>query len=387
MKRGITMNPHLTPPGFPQPQTASVASAPAAAPQGATHANLADILEPAIWALEIERKRALDELKSKGKLAAMVAGALFIGGLIVNAPVPFLLFLPIAAVFMIYGLAYNNAQKQYADGFKNLVIPHVIAAVNPTLAYSPRDYISENEFRMCQLFRSPDRYRGEDMVQGSVGATRIRFSEVHAEEKHERTDSKGHRRTEYVTLFKGLFFIADFNKEFKGITFVLPDTTEKLFGKFGQSLQALGARFSFGQRELVKLEDPEFEKNFVVYSRDQVEARYLLSTSLMRRLLDFRAKCGHPFHLAFIANQIYMAVPLRENIFEPPALSKPLDASCAATYINQLQFILDIVEDLDLNTRIWSMSAPAGTQKNTPFTPQGTAPQQQDTGIHVWANP
>lgn len=378
------MNPNLIPPGV-GPAQATNPAANANRP-GANMGNLADVLEPAIIALEHERKRALDELKSKAKLAAIVGGGLFIGAWVVGAPPPFMLIVPLAAVMMIYGFAYSSAQKHYTDGFKSLVIPHVIAAVNPGLSYSPSNYISESEFRMCQLFRNPDRYRGEDMVQGAVGATRIRFSEVHAEEKHETRDSKGHRRTNYVTIFKGLFFIADFNKEFKGITLISPDNTEKIFGKFGQSLQALGAKFSFGKRELVKLEDPEFEKNFVVHSHDQIEARYLLSPSLMRRLLDFRNKAGHPFHMAFIANQIYMAVPLSQDLFEPPALSKPLDASCAATYINQLQFILDIVEDLDLNTRIWSMSAPAGMPQSPPSTPQGTAPHQQDTGIHVWAN-
>ena len=43
--------------------------------------------------------------------------------------------------------------------------------------------------------------------------------------------------------------------------------------------------------ELVKLEDPEFEKSFVVYSGNQTEARYILSTSLMRRILDYKVNC------------------------------------------------------------------------------------------------
>ena len=72
--------------------------------------------------------------------------------------------------------------------------------------------------------------------------------------------------------------MADFNKNFNGHTVVLPDTAEKILGKFGQSLQSMSSR-----GELVKLEDPEFEKEFCVYGDDQVEARYILSPALMKR--------------------------------------------------------------------------------------------------------
>ena len=71
------------------------------------------------------------------------------------------------------------------------------------------------------------------------------------------------------------------------MTLLYPDTAEKMFGKFGQSLQSLNGKMAHGGRDVVKLEDPEFEKEFVVYAHDQVEARYVLSPSLMRRLLEF----------------------------------------------------------------------------------------------------
>ena len=44
----------------------------------------------------------------------------------------------------------------------------------------------------------------------------------------------------------------------------------------------------FGRLEEIELEDPEFMEHFRVYSTDQVEARYILSPSMMERLLAFR---------------------------------------------------------------------------------------------------
>lgn len=51
-----------------------------------------------------------------------------------------------------------------------------------------------------------------------------------------------------------------------------------------------------------KLEDPEFEKHFAVYSSDQVQAGYILSTSLMSRIVDFKEKSSRRIHLSFIGS-------------------------------------------------------------------------------------
>ena len=48
----------------------------------------------------------------------------------------------------------------------------------------------------------------------------------------------------------------------------------------GQKLQSFTTAFS--KRQLIKLEDPEFEKLFAVYGDDQIEARYILTPALMQ---------------------------------------------------------------------------------------------------------
>jgi hypothetical protein len=327
--------------------------------------DLRSLLQPSIEMLEAERLKAQQKTVSAALWGAIAFVSIAIIGVIAIGitGIPFSWFyfaLPGVVIAAIVGWMYSSYIRVYRDGFKTLVMPHIVRTMGEAAAgelnYEPRNGISEAEFRTCGLFRSPDRYRCEDFVVGHVGETQLRFSEVHAEYRETHRDSKGHTRTTYHTIFKGLFLIADFNKNFTSITTVQPDMAERMLGRFGQSLQALGSKLSFNERELVKLEDPEFERAFVVHSGDQIEARYLLSTSLMRRLLDFRVKCGTNFHLAFLANHIYLAVPLAENWFEPPGLGQPLTFKSLSKYTTQLQFALGIIEDLDLNTRIWSKS-------------------------------
>ncbi|HEV7281008.1 MAG TPA: DUF3137 domain-containing protein [Pirellulaceae bacterium] len=243
-------------------------------------------------------------------------------------------------------------QGDYPLRFKRTVVDRLVKFLDPTLHYEPTDCIGQHEFQASQLFQKGiDRYNGEDCVTGTLDKTAIRFSEVHAEYKSTSTDSKGRRKTSWHTIFRGLFFVADFNKDFRGVTVVLPDTAEKVFGKwFGQALQGM----NMGRPGLVKLEDADFEKSFVVHADDQVEARYILSPALMRRLLDFRAKTGSDVYVSFAHSRVYVALPLQRNLFEPRIFKSLVDPQMIEEFFADLVLATGIVEDLNLNTRIWT---------------------------------
>jgi hypothetical protein len=131
---------------------------------------------------------------------------------------------------------------------------------------------------------------------------------------------------------------------------VLPDTAEKLFGFIGKALQ--GWNKSHG--DLVKLEDPEFEREFVVYGSDQIEARYILSPALMQRIMEFKNKVGTKVHLSFVRSWVNIAIPFERDLWETSLLGKALDFKQIGEYHRDLELAFGIVEDLNLNTRIWT---------------------------------
>jgi len=106
--------------------------------------------------------------------------------------------------------------------------------------------------------------------------------------------------------------------------------------------------------ELVKLEDPEFERLFVVYSDSQIEARYLLSASLMARLTDFRNRHRHELRAGFVDSNLYIAISVRRNLFEPRVFRTLSDPALYREFWDDLALFTGVVEDLNLNTRIWS---------------------------------
>jgi hypothetical protein len=202
-----------------------------------------------------------------------------------------------------------------------------------------------------RIFRKePDRYRGDDLVTGRLGKTEIAFSEIHSEYKT-TTHSKTGSETSWNTIFRGLFFIANFNKSFAGETYVLPEVAQKVFGKV---LGNLFQSWNRGRGQLVKMEDPRFEKNFVVYGDDQIEARYILSTSLMKRIADYKEKTKKIIYLSFINNRIYVAISYHKDIFEPKMFKTLLDFGVIREYYEDLSYAVGLVDDLNLNARIWN---------------------------------
>ena len=240
--------------------------------------------------------------------------------------------------------------KKYRLNFKTKIIAKITGFVDESLTYMPEGSVSRDEFVKSAIFqKSCNSFSGEDHIQGKIGKTAIEFSEVVARHKT-TTGTASKRKEQYTTIFKGIFFVADFNKDFRTHTLVLPDTAEKLFGKLGQNLQSMFAT----RGELIRLEDQEFEKEFCVYGTDQVESRYILSTSLMRRILEFKKKWGAKIYLSFVDSKVYIAINLKKNLFETRLFKTIVDYSFIEENIKYLILLTSIVEDLNLNTRIWS---------------------------------
>jgi hypothetical protein len=240
--------------------------------------------------------------------------------------------------------------ERIKDDFKNIIVAKLVKYIDESLEYNHTGFIPQNEYMQSLLFtRRPDRYNGDDLVQGVIGKTNIRFSELHSEYKT-TTKTKNGTQTHWHTIFKGIFIVADFHKDFKFRTLILPDTAEKMFGRFGRKLQKMAAPIG----RLVQLEDVEFEKHFVVYSEDQVEARYLISTAMMQRILDYKKKWNRSLYVSLIDSKLFLAVHLNKDLFEPRYFNTLLGIKNYEEMLGYLNLIIDVVEDLNLNTRIWS---------------------------------
>lgn len=263
-------------------------------------------------------------------------------------PLPGIAGMAMAAVTLLFGA---SAQSELRRTFKQVVMRQLLAAAYPGLRYDPDACISESLYEASGIFqKSYDSYEGDDFVSGRVGETDVCFSELHTQYKTVTRDSKGNTTTHWHTIFRGILFRADFHKHFAGTTFVLPDHAQGLLGDWlGQGLQALTA--SHGG--LVKLEDPRFEQVFVTYASDQQEARYILTPSLMERMLELRARFGVATSFSFVDGCVHVALATGQAHFEP-SLWSSYTTDGVRKHLSLIRAVLGIVEDLSLNQRIWT---------------------------------
>ena len=244
-----------------------------------------------------------------------------------------------AAVFFI--VSYYR-KKEYVASFKESIVRRVVSFIDPSLHYSPSTSVSRKDYDISGLFlQRPDRYKGDDYIEGTRDRTFFSFSELHTEEQV----SNG-KTTSWVTIFKGLFFIADFNKNFQGRTYVWSENNPQLnfFTKIFSSVA--------WNLEKVSLESVEFERKFVVYSTDQVEARFILTPSLMERLVKLEQMMGAGTSFSFVNTNIYVAVPIKDKLFEPNVYS-PNDYLTIKDYYKTVHIVFDIIDELKLNDRLW----------------------------------
>ncbi len=273
------------------------------------------------------------------------------GGLVLAVPLfafvhPIAGIAPIIIAFFVYYIKFGSTISEKKVRFKREIIGKTVTFLHGDLSYDHTRCIDKSTYTRSKLYlENISRYNGDDLVSGTVGKTAIRFCELHTQQVR-----KSGKNTTVVTIFRGLFFIGDFNKKFIGETFVLPDIAESTFGSLGTFFQ----KMNISRPKLVKLEDIEFEKAFAVYGTDQIEARYILSTALMQRIMGFKKKTGKDISMSFIDSNVFIGIPVAKDLFEAPLFSSLVNYSMIEEYYQYLALCISIVEDLDLNTRIWS---------------------------------
>lgn len=232
-------------------------------------------------------------------------------------------------------------RNQYLASCKAAVFGAACRTHFPGITYDPAGGIGFHVLDRCGLFPFVSTvYRSEDRFSGTWGSTAVCFAEAVAQREVQR-GLPGNRKTDHETYFRGLIFIADFNKHFHSITRLLPTTAESA-PKDGETR--------------VQLEDPAFDAVFVTWTTDQLDARYVLSPSLMSRLTALSAR--YPgMRALFQAERLLLLLPGDRDQFEP-SMHVPVHApESVAQFLTDARQCFDIVEALDLNTRIWSKGA------------------------------
>lgn len=159
-------------------------------------------------------------------------------------------------------------------------------------------------------------------------------------------------RDEKLESKSGFVFQSEFNKHFQHQTLVMHDYFEnsKVGGiAIGRRLFKKHISKSY-QLEEVLLEDPVFEKQFIVMGQDQIESRFLLSLSMMERFKEMVDKVGNVPSVAFKDNTI--SLNLEDKDWQSKHISGNFKLSLKSLY-RSTDMLFKLTDTLKLNQEIW----------------------------------
>ena len=111
--------------------------------------------------------------------------------------------------------------------------------------------------------------------------------------------------------FRGLFAYAVLPKKINGTVIILPDKLTSHLDYLAETIQAMK---TVDGSKLVKLEDPEFERRFAVYSTDENLARYILTPLMMQQMTSLHTKYNRDIMLSFNDDKFHFSVPMPEGL-------------------------------------------------------------------------
>lgn len=291
---------------------------------------------PRLAPFERDRKKA--RLKSKiansvGIIGAiLVALILFVPGigekLSANTFVFIGIFFACILGFVISGLVAKNFETK----LKEHIMPHLMKAFGD-FTWTNDGVIDYYTVKQTTLFPRFERKSDDDNFYGTYKGLGVNINET--ELTYTTRDSKG--RTTTHTEFKGVIVEIDVKKQFMGHTII----------------RKRGLLNSKTYQE-IKLEDPEFSKEYFVDANDQIESRYLLTTSFMERFKNLkRAFGGKSIQASFQNNKLILAISISKDLFKLADLSKPVsDTKQFTILLNEFTAILEIIDELKLNQNI-----------------------------------
>lgn len=228
---------------------------------------------------------------------------------------------------------------KYKRKVKNQIMPH-FANFFGTFEYVFEQTIDSEILDQSKLFADFKINKGDDFFKGIYDGVQITI----AEERLQKTQDMAMINVSYEhkkNIFSGVCILLEMNKNFEGQTVGLCDKGWRNMFCGPKGLQR------------VRLEDNRFEKVFEIYAENQIEARYLLTTAFMERLLKLQKLYeGKDIQFSFKDNKLLIAISTKQNMFEINSFfTSNLNRKTIDLVFEQFYTVCSIVSLLKLNIR------------------------------------
>lgn len=238
----------------------------------------------------------------------------------------------IVSIFF-FGQASAETSK-FRKIIKRELIHALLAEEFDDVIYDPKSTIPVSVINQTGTIKRPDRFYGEDYIKGTYKGVGFEVSDVDLKERVERRDQNGNVRVTYETYFKGRWYVYKFQKH------------------FDQVLKVVEGRGSYVNRKnLVKFdtESIEFNKKFDIFATSQEFGFYLITSSMIEKLLELEKLHRGSILYCFMNNELHIGVNDRKNYLEFK-LKTPINEETLDIFMSDIELIPAIINEFRLDS-------------------------------------
>jgi len=233
-------------------------------------------------------------------------------------------------LYIIISIIFSKNRTKYNNSFKNIVIKKLIDNFYNEVQYSPKHQMPRHIYDEAEYGEYYNRYYSDDYFKGMIEQKgNIEFAEIKTQKVERHRDRDGRTHTTTTTIFNGLF--AKINIE-KSIQTKLKIKTNWI---------GLG-----GKRKKLEMDSQLFEKEFDVYTDNQIIGMQLLTADVMEKLVEFKNTMDLKYEVHVFNNMIYLRF-MTGSMFEAKISSKEmLNKKSIERYYKILEFTHSLATQL-----------------------------------------
>lgn len=183
------------------------------------------------------------------------------------------------------------------DELTKVLMNDILKEEFENLKYDVETGISEKYFVESEFLKNYTNYYATNYIYG-VLENNFEFQMSDISVTKTEKDLKGNKHT--YTMFKGIFAVLEKEKINEFSLIIMPDVKNKYMNQIWGNIKKM-----VGTKDIVRLENVEFERYFEAYSDNQIEARKIITLEFMEKLLMLRKKFDKSVTILYKKNKVY----------------------------------------------------------------------------------
>lgn len=242
-------------------------------------------------------------------------------------------FLGLPLFYLAY-MYYEKKRLAYSTSYYNHITTDIISDLRPEWRHMAEEGIESETIKKSHLIEKSSTIETNNLIGGIVKDIRFRFCQVRT------TQNRFWALKLPKVAFQGYFFEFDFPKFTKEPIHIHP-TVFKDFGELK------------GLPSCQKSDAKEFDKVFAIYCDDPEQMRYVLTLSLMDKMLNLEETIPGKVSFYFNEGTVQIAMLLKGKTIEPQIMSAPEMNEVYEIHSEILNMVDHFVDELRLQIDIW----------------------------------